>query len=581
MDGTTWTPDFGSLDAARPAWAAKRPVRIALLGDFGAGAGAGRLDNSDTIAARKPLPVEFDTIEDALARLQPGLRVPVGAGGAAVDVPLSDLDSFHPDTLYREVELFRQLADLRKRLNNTTSFAKAAAEVARMAGGPRRRPAHRSRSRGASPAAGASRDDFARLVGRPSAALQAAGDVDALLRSIVAPFIVAAPDPQKAALLATVDAALADAMRALLHHPDFQTTESLWRGVDFLLRRLETGPSLQVHLIDLSAEEMAADLSAHQDLQQTGLHRLLVEKPSQDKAGGFTFIAGLYRFEASPPHAELLGRFAKVAAQAGAVLLTDIAIDAFTDRRKPPHPLVAQAFGALRSLPESAHLALLGPRFMLRHPYGARSDPISSFGFEEFTAAEGLAGMLWGHPALAALAVLAGQGGTPTVGDLPFHHFADAHGDRIALPCTERFISADAAAALARSGIAALVAHKGEPLLRLSGLAAVNGEAISAAGSGAKPARSGVVLSVGGKAAGGKAAAAAPAGAGGDSESSTDDAEAPSDDSSSDMDALLAGLGGADDQPAEALTDDTAASDTPAEEPAMDPDLEALLKSLG
>ena len=48
-----------------------------------------------------------------------------------------ELDAFHPDQLYRELVVFKALADLRKRLNNTATFAKAAAEVQSWAGGRR------------------------------------------------------------------------------------------------------------------------------------------------------------------------------------------------------------------------------------------------------------------------------------------------------------------------------------------------------------------------------------------------------------------------------------------------------------
>ena len=119
-----------------------------------------------------------------------------------------------------------------------------------------------------------------------------------------------AVNPNKDAMVATVDKALSDTMRAVLHQPDFQNAESLWRGVDFLLRRLETSHQLQVHLIDLSAEELAADLSAVTDLSESGLYKLLVEKPSQDADGGYTYICGAYQFDATPPHADLLGRAA-------------------------------------------------------------------------------------------------------------------------------------------------------------------------------------------------------------------------------------------------------------------------------
>ena len=153
-----WTPNFGTLDASPPAWAPKRPVRIALLGDFGGGAGSGRLDTGDDLARRKPVPVEFDTLEDALGRLDLTLQLPVGASGEPVEVPLSELDAFHPDALFRDVSLFRKLSDLRKRLNTPATFAKAAAEVAALAGGPKKRAsrAARGRARGATPAPGAS-----------------------------------------------------------------------------------------------------------------------------------------------------------------------------------------------------------------------------------------------------------------------------------------------------------------------------------------------------------------------------------------------------------------------------------------
>lgn len=605
-----WTPNYGQLPAAAPAWGSKRPIRIALLGDFGAGAAAGRLDTGDELARRKPRSVEFDSLEDWLGQQNITLNLPVGADGAPVEIPLADLESFHPDTLFRELELFKKLNDLRKRLNNTASFDKAAAEVAKMGGGSARkasRTAQGARSRGSAPSAGARLSDFARLTGRSSAP-ESGGNIDALLRNVIGPFVVPAAKPEKVGLLKVLDEAISDAMRAVLHQPDFQTTESLWRGVDFLLRRLETGPMLQVHLIDISAEEFAADLSASDDLGDSGLHQLLAAKPAESKDGGYTYIAGLYQFEATPPHTELLGRMAKIANAAGATFFTSMAVDDLSNPRNPPHPLVVDAFAALRGLPESKRLALLGPRFLLRHPYGKRSDPISSFAFEEFTMADGLGALLWGHPALLALTVLAGQGGKPNVDDLPFHHFVDADGDSTALPCTERFISTAVATEMARYGIKALMAHKGEPLVQLTGPDTVAGTFTPPAAAASKPgARMGVEMAVRSKlaapeerkAAASKAAPKAAAKA----EKAEDEAAAASSasDDSSDLDALLAGLGGgADDSaaPTSAAADTSDLDDldallaslnddAPAAEPvaasddAMDPDLEALLKSLG
>src|SRR3546814_20077627 len=112
-------------------------------------------------------------------------------------------------------------------------------------------------------------------------------------------------------------------MRRILHHPDFQTLESLWRSVDMLVRRLETGGSLQIVLYDISAEEIAADLAAADDLEESGLYKLLVERPRQEAAQGpLGAVLGLYTFEETPPPAELLRRTAPLTAAAGAPFVT-------------------------------------------------------------------------------------------------------------------------------------------------------------------------------------------------------------------------------------------------------------------
>ncbi|HEY0953148.1 MAG TPA: type VI secretion system contractile sheath small subunit, partial [Roseateles sp.] len=134
MPKSDWTPNYGELDAAAPTWAAKRPVRIALLGDFGAGAASGRLDTGGDLARRKPKSVEFDSLEDWLGQQGITLTLPIGTKRGGVEVALADLESFHPDTLYRELDLFKKLLDLRKRLNNTATFDKAAADVAKLTG---------------------------------------------------------------------------------------------------------------------------------------------------------------------------------------------------------------------------------------------------------------------------------------------------------------------------------------------------------------------------------------------------------------------------------------------------------------
>lgn len=615
-----WTPNFGGVSLPAPNWPARRPTRIAILGDFGAGALKGRLDTGQDLARRKPLKVEFDTLDAALGRVGLSLTLPIGADGAPVEVAVAELEGFHPDELYRNVEVFSALAALRKQLNNASTFASAAARLAQMGiEGGLRSASSVSRSgsaRGASLSRGARLDDFARLTGRSSIASGTEPSIEALLRNIVGPFVVASANPKKEALLSSVDLALTDAMRAVLHQGDFQNTESLWRGVDFLLRRIETSHSLQVHLFDISAEEFAADLSAVDDLADSGLYKLLVEQPSQDADGGYAYLAGCYSFDATPPQAELLGRAARVAAHAGAPFLTSIATAGFTDRREPPHRLIRDAFAALREMSDASFLGLIGPRFLLRHPYGKRSDPIQTFSFEEFSPESGLRGMLWAHPALLALTVLATPGGQLTIDDLPFHHVVDKDGDSVALPCTDRLVNTSAATLLRDVGINAVMAHKGEARVRLSGLEAVNGDGLASAAAPTRKASNSRVAIGSRDAAEVVARWSAPArkaGGPGATASAAPDA-VDADDATQDLASEPAGAGqpeiaaaqdsGQDSgQEAEAATGEAAVDDelaallasldAPAaegsaaqanaseEEEGMDPDLAALLKELG
>ena len=554
--------NFGHLGPVR------RPVpgpafRIALLGDF-SGRGGSEVDGGAVLAARKPHRVDVDTLDAVLARLAPRLTIPLGDAGT-VSVPIGAMDDFHPDQLVEQMPVFEHLLDLRRRLQSRTGFANAAKEVLSWAGAePLRRPASR-RSRGGAIAADRRLSDFARLVGGPAPAEAA---VDDLVRRLVGPYVVSKADPRAEELTARVDAALSDAMRLILHHPDFQTAESLWRGVEMLVRRLETGARLQVVLYDISADELAADLASSDDLADTALYSLLVERPAQDaQAGPLGMIAGLHGFEVSPPHADLLGRMAQIAATAGAPFVSAVSPDPLQMPFHDWHPLTASAWSALRELPASAYLALATPRFLLRLPYGKRTEPVDAFAFEEFTRQSGLSGMLWGHPAILSALLLgeawasSGAKMTPAggvVGDLPVYVYRDPDGDQVALPCTERLLTERQAAAVTGTGVIPVVSMRGRPEVRIGGMSSLAGTALAGRWAPVDMAP--------------KARPAAPVPAAVPDED--DDArEAEEAEAEADLDALMAGLQAAeDDAPADASPEPPDAEDQV--------DLDAMLAGL-
>jgi type VI secretion system ImpC/EvpB family protein len=327
------------------------------------------------------------------------------------------------------------------------------------------------------------------LVGGPRGKVAATTTpVAELVARIVAPNVVAAPSAETPAMIAAVDMALSTAMRLILHSPEFQTIESAWRSLDLLARRIETDQGFELFLYDVSAEELAVDLAAVDDLANGGLFRLLSEGPmADDDRGGFSALIGLYVFEETPPHAELLARLAKVAAHVGAPFFTAISPEFLSTPASDRHPLVINAWNALRTLPEARYLGVATPRFLLRRPYGKRSEPIDSFAFEEFTPREGLRCMLWSNPAVLVAILLAdsrGEGETVKLGSvmsidgMPYHYMTDEHGDQVALPCTERhLIDAKAEVSLAR-GFMPVLSLRGRDEVRLGSFQSISGNTI-------------------------------------------------------------------------------------------------------
>jgi type VI secretion system protein ImpC len=593
--------NFGVIAAKPRAATGARKFRLALLGDFSGRANAGRAETGEALARRKPIRVDVDNLDDIVARMKLELTLSLDGEEAVVTVPVASMDDFHPDQIVENVELFASLRDLRRNLASKTGFARASREVLSW-GGEAPLPPPPRRAAGSAIATDRKLSDFARLTGRPGTAEAADQSVDALLRRLVGPFVQPARDARQDQLTARVDEALSATMNRILHHPDFQAAEALWRGVEFLVRRIETGAAMEIVLYDVSAEELAADIAATDQLDASGLYGLLIEQPALDAGqGALSAVIGLYGFELMPPHADLLGRIAQVAAAAGAPFIAGIAPDALKTPIHEQHKLTRAAWTALRELPAAAYLGLAAPRFLLRMPYGKKSDPIDAFAFEEFTRQSGLSGMLWGHPALIPALLLAQTfarqgvkmkpGSVMTAGDMAYYVYTDTDGDQIALPCTERLYTEKQAVAVSNYGVMPLLSLRGRPELRLGGFLSVAGPpiagfwapaAIPTAPAAATPAAATPSAATGGAS---PSSASPPAASPSAAAPAEEPAAATAAEAEVDLDALLASLSASPAEPqaaeapaAEALTAEGPAAEGPAT--AAEDDLDALLASL-
>jgi len=469
------------------------PFRIAVLGDFSGQ--AGRESARSQPAKLRPLLIDRDNFDEVLQKLNVEAHLQLGTTSQRLVLRFQSLDDFHPDQILARVPLFSRLREARKKLSNPSSFAEAAAEVRSWAGEqPEASPPKQAGE--AQPetsqqenelSAGFLLDDLkVRETSAPGAIVSS--EWNETLRDLVRPHRLPAEDPEQSQLVGYVDAAIGELMEAILHHPEFQALEATWRGVYFLVGRLETGSELKIYLLDLTREELASDLKSADDLSRTALYRAIVEETVQTPgADPWALLAGNYAFELENADIETLGRLARIAAAAGApfVAAAGSSLIGCSSLAATPDPDdwslpsgtdVAQAWEALRQLPEASSLGLILPRFLLRLPYGKKSDPVESFSFEELDATPQHEHYLWGNPCFVAALLLGrtfgesgwefSEGIQQDVEGLPLHVFEE-DGESVVKPCAEVLMTQRAAQKILSLGVTPLASMKGEDRVRL------------------------------------------------------------------------------------------------------------------
>ncbi len=479
----------------RQAPDSETPFRIVMLGDFSGRANRGRLEIGNALANRSPVLIDRDNFDAVLQKLAPQLALPLeGEGGLRLTLEFKDLDDFHPDRLFEKAVLFRKLRDVRQRLGNPDTFRETAAELG-LGAEPARQPQRPE------PAPRVEAADVQRITSgslldemiesteqRASAAPARAPDEwSLLLNKLVTPHLVAKADPRQAELLGLIDKATGAQMRALLHAEAFQQLEAAWRAVFFLARNLETSSQLKLYLLDVSRQEIIADLGSSEDLRSTGIYKLLAEKSAGTLgAEPWTLIVGNFTFEPSREDVGLLRRLANVAAAGGAPFVAAasphfVGCDS-VERLSEPESWkrlskeAEESWSALRGSPEAGFLGLLLPRFLLRLPYGKETEATEFFQFEECSDPAGHEEYLWGNPAFAC-ALLLGQafaeqgwemhpGSQSDVGGLPFYSYK-AEGETKTLPCAEVLMTVSAAEKILEAGLMPLASLKDQTAVRL------------------------------------------------------------------------------------------------------------------
>lgn len=216
-------------------------------------------------------------------------------------------------------------------------------------------------------------------------------------------------------MIATIDRKMSEQINQILHHDDMQKLEGAWRGLHHLVNNTETDEQLKIRVMNISKADLGKTLKRFKGTawDQSPMFKKVYEA-EYGQFGGEPFgcLVGDYQFDQSAPDCELLGEMAKIAAAAHAPFIsaaspTVMQMGSWQELANPRDltkifstPEYA-AWRSLRDSDDARYIGLTMPRFLSRLPYGARTNPVAEFNFEEDTGAADHSKYTWANSAYA------------------------------------------------------------------------------------------------------------------------------------------------------------------------------------
>jgi type VI secretion system protein ImpC len=289
------------------------------------------------------------------------------------------------------------------------------------------------------------------------------------------------------AIIAEIDKTLTEQVNLILHHEGFQRIEGAWRGLHHLVNNTETDEMLKIRVMNFSKKDLHKTLKKFKGVmwdQSPVFKKVYEEEYGQLGGEPYGCLIGDYYFDHTAPDVELLGSMAQIAAAAHAPFIAGAApsvmqMDSWQELTNPRDltkifstPDYAP-WNSLRDAEDSRFIGLTMPRFLARLPYGAKTDPVEEFDFEEQTEGGDSSKYTWANSAYA-MAVninrafkyfgwcsrIRGVESGGAVEGLPVHAFPTDDGG-VDMKCpTEIAISDRREAELAKAGFMPLIHRK-------------------------------------------------------------------------------------------------------------------------
>ena len=213
--------------------------------------------------------------------------------------------------------------------------------------------------------------------------------------------------------IATIDELLTAQLNEIMHAPEFQSLESSWRGLFYLVSNTETSEMLKLRVFNTTRLELQNDLDKAVEFDQSALFKKVYEE-EYGTFGGHPFSTLVYDHEFSrhPQDMALIEKLASIAAAAHTPLLSSASpklfdMESFTELSGPRD--LAKIFESaelikwrsFRDSEDSRYVSLMMPHILLRLPYGPDTLPVEEFNFVEDVDGKDHSKYLWGNAAWA------------------------------------------------------------------------------------------------------------------------------------------------------------------------------------
>ncbi|MCY1021791.1 type VI secretion system contractile sheath large subunit [Pyxidicoccus sp. MSG2] len=214
------------------------------------------------------------------------------------------------------------------------------------------------------------------------------------------------------AMIAEIDKRLSAQVNEILHAKEFQKLEASWRGLKFLVDRVDFRENTRVEMLNVSKEDLQKDFEDAPEVTKSGLYKLVYSNEYGVFGGKpYGIINANYDFDVGPQDMDLLRKCASVAAMAHAPFIANAAPDVFGEQSflKLPDlkdlkslfegPQYAR-WHSFRESEDARYVGLALPRFLLRLPYGEKTVPVKAFNFTEDVVGSHDR-YLWGYASIA------------------------------------------------------------------------------------------------------------------------------------------------------------------------------------